>query len=118
LKQLSEPTGRFKEQMGGIYDPAGWGAYYRHGDLFVKRTPVIAGARYPDFGCNFEVFTNPDFLELETLGPLEELRPKESIVHSERWLLFSNVGDGTSDDWIRSVIIPLIENQTSSLEID
>ena len=118
LKQLSEPTGRFKEQMGGIYDAAGWGAYYRDGDLFVKRAPVIAGARYPDFGCNFEVFTNPDFLELETLGPLQELRPKDSIVHSERWWLFSNVPNGTGDDWIRSVIIPLIENQTSSLEID
>jgi len=118
LKQLSEPTGRFKEQMGGIYNPAGWGAYYRHGDLFVKRAPLIAGTRYPDFGCNFEVFTNPDFLELETLGPLQELRPKESIVHSERWWLFSNVPNGTGDDWIRSVIVPQIENQTSSLEID
>ena len=72
LNQLSEPTGRFKEQMCGIYNPAGWGAYYRDGHLFVKRAPVIAGARYPDFGCNFEVFTNPDFLELETLGPLQE----------------------------------------------
>jgi hypothetical protein len=118
LKQLSEPTGRFKEQMCGIYNPAGWGAYYRDGHLFVKRAPVIPGARYPDFGCNFEVFTNPDFLELEILGPLEELRPAESIIHSEHWWLFSNVADGTSDDWVRSDIISLIENKTSSLEID
>ena len=117
LKQLSEPTGRFKEQMGGIYNPAGWGAYYWDGCLFVKRAPVITGARYSDFGCNFEVFTNPDFLELETLGPIEELRPRETIVHSEHWWLFSNVPNGTGDDWVRSVILPLIENQTSSLEI-
>src|SRR5882724_7848316 len=96
--------------------PAGWGAYYRNGGLFVKRAPIIAGARYPDFGCNFELFTNPDFLELETLGPLVELRPAESIVHSEHWWLFSNVPNGTGDDWVRSVIVPLIGNQTSSLE--
>jgi hypothetical protein len=64
------------------------------------------------------VFTNPDFLELEILGPLEELRPAESIIHSEHWWLFSNVADGTSDDWVRSDIISLIENKTSSLEID
>ena len=118
LNQLSEPTGRFKEQMCGIYNPAGWGAYYRDGHLFVKRAPVIAGARYPDFGCNFEVFTNPDFLELETLGPFQELGPKESIVHSERWWLSSNVPNGAGDDWVRSDIISLIENQTSFLEID
>jgi len=117
LKQLSEPTGRFKDQMSGIYNPAGWGAYYRDGHLFVKRTPVIAGAHYPDFGCNFEVFTNPNFLELETLGPFQELRPAESIVHSEHWWLFSNVPNGTGDDWVQSAIIPLIEKQTSSLEI-
>jgi hypothetical protein len=112
LTQLSEPTGRFKEQMGGLYNPAGWGAYYRNGHLFIKRAPVIAGARYPDFGCNFELFTNPEFLELETLGPLQQLSPAQTIVHYERWWLFSNVPNGTGEDWIRLIIVPLIEDQT------
>jgi hypothetical protein len=107
LKQLTEPTGRFKEQMGGIYNQAGWGAYYRDGNVFVKRAPVIAGAQYPDFGCNFEVFTNPDFLELETLGPLQELQPLETATHSEQWWLHANVPGGMDDEWIRSTIVPL-----------
>ena len=69
LQQQKNPTGRFPEQMTGIYNPAGWVAYFLNGTLFVKRAPVIPGTAYPDFGCNFEVFTNPDFLELDTLGP-------------------------------------------------
>lgn len=109
LKQLSQPTGQFKEQMSGIYNPAGWGAYHRNGNLFVKRAPVILGARYPDFGCNFEVFTNPEFLELETLGPLQQLHPGETVAHKESWRLFCDVPYGDNDAWIRSVIVPLIE---------
>lgn len=85
LRHSANPQGRFKEQMGGIYNSAGWGAYFRDGDLFVKRAAVINSARYPDFGCNFELFTNTEFLELETLGPLVELQPGEMVEHVERW---------------------------------
>ena len=28
LRHLAHPSGRFKEQMGGIYNSAGWGAYF------------------------------------------------------------------------------------------
>ncbi len=106
LRHLANPQGRFQEQMGGIYNPAGWGAYFRRGHLFVKRAAVISGARYPDFGCNFEVFTNPDFIELETLGPLVELRPGEVVEHVERWWLFAGVPEGESEAWIESAVVP------------
>jgi hypothetical protein len=109
LRQLANPASRFNEQMGGIFNAAGWGAYCRSGQLFIKRAPVIAGAKYPDFGCNFQVFTNPDFLELETLGPVVELRPEETVEHIEDWWLFENVEGGEDDAWIDSVIIPLVQ---------
>jgi hypothetical protein len=108
LRQLSTPEGRFKEQMGGIYNAAGWGAYFRDGLLFVKRAGVISGARYPDFGCNFEVFTNPDFIELETLGPVVELQPGEAVEHVERWWLFAGVPSGEDDAWIDSAVVPRV----------
>jgi len=114
LRQLADPRGRFQEQMGGIYNPAGWGAYFRRGSLFVKRAAVIAGARYPDFGCNFEVFTNPDFIELETLGPLCELRPGEVVEHEEHWWLFADVPEGENDAWIDSAVVPQVEQTASS----
>jgi len=107
LRHLANPQGRFQEQMGGIYNSAGWGAYFRQGYVFVKRAEVISGARYPDFGCNFEVFTNPDFIELETLGPLVELRPGGVVEHVERWWLFADVPNGEDDAWIDSAVLPL-----------
>jgi hypothetical protein len=108
LRQLAHPQGRFREQMGGIYNPAGWGAYFRGGCLFVKRAPVISGAQYPDGGCNFEVFTNPDFIELESLGPLVELQPGEVVEHVERWRLFADVPQGENDAWIDSAVVPRV----------
>jgi len=116
LRQLANPTGHFKEQMGGIYNSAGWGAYFRQGYLFIKRAAVISGARYPDFGCNFEVFTNPDFIELETLGPLVELRPGEVVEHVERWWLFAGVSGGENDAWIDSAVVPLVKQTAASSE--
>ncbi len=109
LRQLPRPTGRFKEQMGGIFNAWGWGAYYRNGFLFVKRADVIGGATYPDFGCNFQVFTNHEFLELETLGPLGDLQPGEMVEHQERWWLFGEVPGGEDDRWVESAIVPLAQ---------
>lgn len=110
LKQIAQPTGRFREQMTGIYNPAGWGAYFCNGTLFTKRAVVIAGASYPDFGCNFEVFTNPEFLELETLGPKLVLQSGEETTHLESWELFKNVPLGEDENWIRSVVSRLVAN--------
>jgi hypothetical protein len=114
LRQLANPQGRFREQMGGVYNAAGWGAYFCRGSLFVKRAAVIGGAQYPDFGCNFEVFTNPDFIELETLGPLVELQPGEAVEHVERWWLFAGVPDGENDAWIDSAVVPLVGRTAAS----
>ena len=107
LSQEANPRGRFPEQMTGIYNPAGWGAYYTKGTLFLKRATPLAKARYPDFGCNVEIFTNPEFLELETLAPIVELGPGESTSHTETWALFRDVPTGNDDEWIRSAVVPL-----------
>jgi hypothetical protein len=109
LRQVPAPQARFQEQMGGIYNSSGWGAYYMNQHLFLKRAVVIPGAQYPDFGCNFEVFTNADFLELETLGPMVELRPGEAVEHVEHWWLFGNVPGGENDAWIDAAVVPLVK---------
>jgi hypothetical protein len=108
LKQQPPAKFRFQEQMTGLLNPAGWGAYFCSGTLFTKSASLVPGASYPDFGCNFEVFTNFDFLELETLGPLVELRPGETATHIEKWFLFQGVPAGEDDSWIRSTIVPLL----------
>lgn len=108
LRQEANPAGRFREQMGGVFNPAGWGAHFRQGTLFVKRTRVTPDAQYPDGGCNFELFTNPEFLELETLGPLVELMPGETAEHAESWWLFGDVTDGDGEEWVREAVVPRV----------
>ncbi len=109
LRQLPAHPGRFQEQMGGISNSSGWGAYYRNEHLFLKRAPVIHEAQHNDFGCNFEVFTNADFLELETLGPMVELQPGEAVEHVEHWWSFGNVPGGENDAWIDAAVVPVVE---------
>lgn len=118
LKQDARPTGRFREQMGGIFNAAGWGAYVREDQLFVKRVAVVEGARYPDHGCNFELYSDPEFLELETLGPLVELMPGQTVMHVEEWRLLRvceqrDVPLGEGDDWIDAVITPKLVAATT-----
>ena len=74
LLQDEKPAGRFPEQMTGLFNPAEWGVHVRGSCIFLKRAAAQPGKQYPDYGCNFEVFTNPDFLELETLGPVVDLQ--------------------------------------------
>jgi hypothetical protein len=66
-------------------------AYLLGSELFVKRSQADPGAHYPDFHCSCEIFTNGDFLELETLGPLVDLAPGASVEHVERWSLRRNI---------------------------
>lgn len=55
-------------------------AGYQHGDtVFLTTVPYVDGARYLDMGCNMEVFTNPDMLEVEILSPICDLAPSQSI---------------------------------------
>lgn len=114
LRQEKNSASRFKEQMAGIFNPSGWGAYFRGGHLFVKKASVEGGAKYPDYGCNFEIYTDPNSLELETLGPLRQLKPGETAEHTEHWWLFKDVEAGESESWIDEVILPKVQHATEN----
>jgi hypothetical protein len=38
---------------------------------------------YPDYNCNLETYTNNHFIEVETLGCLQDLKPNKIIFHSQ-----------------------------------
>jgi len=59
--------------------------------LFIKRAAAQDARRHPDFGCSYETFTNEQFLEMETLGELSDVRPGGRLEHSEHWSLHENV---------------------------
>ena len=79
------------KQKFGVLNTKGWAAYYLGRDLFFKFVPPMPGAIYPDMGCNFEFFTMPGFLEVESLGPLVKLEPSAATEHLEQWWLLSNI---------------------------
>lgn len=102
-------------QKLGLTDYAGWSAYWIDGDLFVKAARVVSGAKYPDNGCAFETFANPEFTELETLSPLQSLAPGRKIVHVEHWGLLSGLPKPANEAVYRAEILPAVDRWLQSL---
>ena len=75
----------------GFPNPIGWLAYHRHDTLFVKHAEYKVNSAYFDLGSSSHFFCQPEFLELETLGPCTTLTPGESVTHQEVWSLYSGV---------------------------
>ena len=74
----------------GTTNPRGWLAYQLGGQTFVKSTlPADDGSGHADLGATAQCFRDHRFLELETLGPLTELRPGASVDHVEVWALLA-----------------------------
>jgi hypothetical protein len=71
----------------GFANPVGWLAYWLENILFVKYANYESQASYPDYGSSSECYCNTQFMELETLGTLQEIQPGDSIQHVETWHL-------------------------------
>lgn len=93
----------------GYRNTEGWGAYFRDGCMFVKRYAERKGARYPDYGSTFETYTDAFFIELESLGPLENVAPDEYVAHDEEWALFRDVVLPQSEADVDQYVLPRIE---------
>ena len=86
----------------------GWCAYARRDHLFLKRFNYVEGLCYPDSGCSVEIYTNQEFLELETLGPLRLLAPEGgTLEHLEQWSLHRGVAI-TDEASIEQAVLPLL----------
>ncbi len=108
LVLVQDPNNPDPQKLGS-FNPWTWGAYLKNGELFVKRTHAEgAPEEYADYGCSFEMFTNHEFLELETLGRLVNLQPGATVSHTENWSLHKNVHieRWTDDELDRSGAIP------------
>lgn len=78
-------------QKIGAFVPEGFAAFEGEGGVFLKTFGAEPGAKYPDMGCNFETFTNEDFIEIESLGKVVRLDPFDgSECHKETWAVFPN----------------------------
>lgn len=97
-------------QKLGLFNPDTWGAYLLNGEAFLKRTKADPAKAYPDFGCSFETFTNNEFLEIETLGPMTDVRPGQTVEHTEHWALFRDARPNSfTDDELDRVLTPVLK---------
>ena len=91
-------------QKAGMLDGPGWAAYANGDHLFIKRFYSNPDAMFPDFGCNVEIFTNAQMLEVESLSPLTTLDPGGTLTHEEEWSLHKGISFGNSDNEIDKTI--------------
>jgi len=100
-------------QKAGVVAADGWAAYARNGHLFLVRFNLVPGARYPDMGSCVEVWTDPDMLEVETLGPLTRLEPGAVVEHVEDWFLLRDMPVPRSETDVDQHILPHIKTALS-----
>ena len=107
LQQDPKNTGQ--PQKLGTFAENTWGAYLLNGEAFIKRYKAASGRTYPDFGCSYETFSNAEMLELETLGPIQNVPPGATVEHTEDWSLHRNVAVRTwSDSNLDRALLPLL----------
>ncbi len=95
LKQDKNATIPFKF---GISGEKQWALYILPDVAFIKRFCHNRDGVYPDFGVSYETYTNPHFLEMETLGELTATPPGQTILHVENWELVTGLPTPSAND--------------------
>lgn len=106
--QVKQDPDEKSPQKIGVLNTPGWIAYSFNDYLFIKTYSYNPKIRYPDFGVNTEIFTNPDILEMETLGSLEKVSPGGFVEHTENWFLFKEKMD-EDEELLGKKLIPIIK---------
>ncbi len=92
----------------GLTSRPGVAGYLNDGVLFVKHFPHLKGHTYPDFGSNYETYTDQGMLEMESLGPLVTLEPGKSIEHVETWKLLEGVSAPSDPTELIKTLRPIL----------
>ena len=106
---LRQDAGIKDAQKIGMFNKDTWAAYLLNGEAFIKRTKAEPGQHYTDFGCSFETFTNNEFLEMETLGPMTKVTPGATVELVEDWALFRKATvQQVSDEELDRLLLPFL----------
>jgi hypothetical protein len=104
LLSLTPHVARPAPQKVGAANHAGWCAVVYQDCVFVKEAAYLAGQEYPDLGCSTELFTAGDYLEVETLAPLQWLEPGAMATHVETWSILRGIGGDLRDAALETAI--------------
>lgn len=88
-------------QKVGMFSLNGEFGYALDGFFFKKSFEVMEGKVFPDLQSNIEVYTQPGMLEMETLGPLTTLAPKESMSYKETWNLYQGLAQPSTEPEVK-----------------
>jgi len=112
---LRQDPNNSEAQKLGLFNKDTWAAYLLNTEAFIKRVQSDPLKTYPDFGCSFETFTNNDFLEIETLGPLTKVQPGQTVEQVEHWALYRGVKISEfTDQELDRVLLPLVQSVGST----
>ena len=78
---------KLEPQKIGVLNKQGWAKYRLDDVIFTKQFVFQENKVYPDMNSNTELYTAGSFVEIESLSPLQKLKPSESIEHIEKWQL-------------------------------
>jgi hypothetical protein len=107
---LRQDPNNNEAQKLGTFNTDSWAAYLLNGEAFIKRTKPDPSKTYTDFGCSFETFTNNEFLEVESLGPMTKVNPGKTVELVEHWGLFRDVKPSAlSDEELDRVLLPALK---------
>jgi hypothetical protein len=91
-------------KIGGL-NVCGWVGYLTGSVLMIKHFEAQPDLPHADLGCNVEVYCNDQYVELETLAPLQQLQPGQEAVYPETWEFYSGLPDAPMDlDGIQSMV--------------
>jgi len=112
-----DPKAEIPQKIGMLI-PDAWAAYARHNEVLVTFFSYDPLVRYPDGNCNFETFTNNAMLEVESLGPMMQLEPGQTVEHVEQWYFGRNVAMPRNDAEVDEAVLPVVEKGKALLGRD
>ncbi|MGC4053116.1 MAG: hypothetical protein QM757_27760 [Paludibaculum sp.] len=107
----SEPGNKTPTKLAH-HNPKTFGAYFLNGEVFLKQYDAAPREKHPDMGSSYETFTNADFLEMETLGPLTQVEPGATLEHVECWSLHRNMTPSAwTDAELDRILLPVLASK-------
>lgn len=76
-----------KKYKIGVGHPNGPVKYVNKGVIFEKIYDVFKDKEYPDGNVSFETFLCDHMVEVESLSPLYDVQPNQTVCHTEKWRL-------------------------------
>lgn len=71
----------------GFNNASRWSCYVNQGAAIIKKFDYDPALNYPDYGCNYETYTDPYIMEMECVGPNMKLKKGQSAKHRETWII-------------------------------